>query len=39
MIKERDFLASIEKEEDIDKVDPEKIVVPPNYEGPSIEMN
>lgn len=39
MIKERDFLASIAKEDELDKLDPSKLSVPSNYDGPVLEMD
>lgn len=37
MIKERDFLASIAYDDEIEKLNPEKLTVSKNYDGPILE--
>lgn len=39
IIKEKEFFESIQYENEIDKLDPEKLTVPSNYDGPRLEKD
>lgn len=39
LIKEKEFFESIAYENEIDKLDPEKLVVPKDYDGPTLTMD